>query len=99
MRLDKRTVIITGAASGIGRAIARRFAREGAAVVIADLREDPLEGGQPTQELIARDGGEARFVKADVASWGDVDGLVSDTVARYGRLDVCRLYSAQVAEN
>jgi NAD(P)-dependent dehydrogenase (short-subunit alcohol dehydrogenase family) len=88
MRLDKRTVIITGAASGIGRAIARCFAREGAAVVIADLREDPIGGGEPTHELITRDGGKARFVQADVARWGDVDGLVADTVARDGRLDV-----------
>ncbi len=88
MRLDKRTVIITGAASGIGRAMARRFAREGATVVIADLREDPLGGGEPTHELIARDGGEAHFVKADVASWEDVEELVGDTVARCGRLDV-----------
>lgn len=88
MRLDKRTAIITGAASGIGRAMARRFAREGATVVIADLREDPLGGGEPTHELITRDGGEAHFVRADVASWEDVEALVGDTVARCGRLDV-----------
>ena len=88
MRLENRTAIITGAASGIGRAMARRFAQEGASVIIADVREDPLEGGEATHALISRDGGEARFVKADVACWSDVEGLVQDVVAQHGRLDV-----------
>jgi NAD(P)-dependent dehydrogenase (short-subunit alcohol dehydrogenase family) len=88
MRLQDRTAIVTGAASGIGRAIARRFAGEGARVIIADVRADPIEGGKPTHDLITAKGGEARFVKADVAIWEDVERLVQDTVAQYGRLDI-----------
>ena len=88
MRLAGRTAIITGAASGLGRAIARRFAAEGAQVVIADLGETPREGGPPTRELIAEAGGRAEFVRCDVSLWDDVDALVAGTVARHGRLDV-----------
>ena len=86
--LDGNVAIVTGASSGIGRAIALRFASEGARVVAADLRADPIEGGEPTCECIARTGGEALFRRTDVSAWSDVDALVGGTVARYGRLDV-----------
>lgn len=88
MRLESKVAIVTGAASGIGRAIARRFAAEGAVVVIADVIEAPREGGTPTLEQMAEAGGRAEFVETDVASWAAVDALVSDVVARHGRLDV-----------
>ncbi len=88
LRLAGRTAIVTGGSSGIGRAVALRFAREGAHVVVADLTEQPLEGGAPTAEAIAAAGGDGRFVACDVTSWDQVDALVGDTVARHGRLDV-----------
>jgi glucose 1-dehydrogenase len=82
-RLRGRLAIVTGSASGLGRAIALRFAEEGATVVVSDVRRDPREGGEPTHELIG-----AEFVEADVSRWDDVDRLVSGAVERHGRLDV-----------
>lgn len=86
--LAGKIAVVTGASSGIGRAIAANFAAEGAVVVIADVTVQPLEGGEPTLDLIARSGGTAFFEKTDVASWDDVDALIGKTVARHGRLDV-----------
>ncbi len=86
--LAGKVAVVTGASSGIGRAIAVSFASEGANVVIADLGEEAVEGGEPTAKIIARAGGSAVFHRADVGSWGDVDVLIGSTVARYGRLDV-----------
>ncbi len=76
---------MTGGASGLGRAIALRFADEGASVVVGDVRRDPREGGQTTEELL---GAHGLFLQANASRWDDVDRLVSTAVARYGRLDV-----------
>jgi glucose 1-dehydrogenase len=86
--LAGKVAVVTGASSGIGRAIAVSFASEGAAVVIADITEKPVEGGEPTLEVISRAGGTASFQKTDVGSWDQVDSLIGATVARHGRLDV-----------
>jgi glucose 1-dehydrogenase len=87
-QLDGKVAIVTGASSGIGRAIAIGFASEGATVVIADVNPEPVEGGESTLELITGAGGQALFVKTDVGRWEDVDALVTQAVARHGRLDV-----------
>jgi glucose 1-dehydrogenase len=86
--LAGKTAIGTGASSGIGRAIALRYAEEGAEVVLADVREDPIEGGETTLALLGRAGRSAFFVKTDVSRWDDVDALVGRTIDRFGRLDI-----------
>lgn len=76
---------MTGGASGLGRAIALRFAAEGAHVVVGDVRREPREGGLPTEELLGERG---LFLEADASRWDDVDRLVTAAVERRGRLDV-----------
>jgi NAD(P)-dependent dehydrogenase (short-subunit alcohol dehydrogenase family) len=83
-RLIGKVALVTGAGSGIGRASARAFAREGAKVVVSDIIVD---GGQETVRLITNAGGEALFLKADVSQAREVEALVQQTVATYGRLD------------
>jgi NAD(P)-dependent dehydrogenase (short-subunit alcohol dehydrogenase family) len=84
-RVDGKVAIVTGAASGIGRATARLLAREGAKVLVADI--DP-EGGRETVDGISRDGGQAEFVETDVSQADQVQAMVARAVARFGRLDV-----------
>lgn len=92
-RLEGRVALVTGAASGNGRAIALRYAREGACVVCADIREDPdtttrEDVGEPTNELASREGGRATFVRCDVTSGADVEAALGVAFELYGRLDV-----------
>ena len=78
--------LVTGAASGIGRACAIRFGREGAAVVVSDL-ESSRAGGEETVRLIEEAGGTAEFFPCDVARADDNEALVARVVERFGRLD------------
>lgn len=84
-RFSGRVALVTGAASGIGRAAARLFAQEGAKVVVAT--DANITGAEETCGFIAELGGEACFVKCDVSKEADVQALVEECVRRYGRLD------------
>jgi NAD(P)-dependent dehydrogenase (short-subunit alcohol dehydrogenase family) len=86
-RLTDSVAVVTGGASGIGRAIALEFAAEGATVVVADRTETPREGGTPTHERIQADGGEAVFARTDVGNPGDLEDAVA-TATEFGPLDV-----------
>ena len=88
MRMQGRSVIVTGGASGIGKAISLRLAAEGANVAVFDLQRQPLEGGEDVLTAVEALSGNAIFVQADVSRWRDVDRAVSTTVAEFGRLDV-----------
>ena len=85
MRLEGRAAVITGAGQGIGAAIARLFAAEGARLALADMRSGPAEG--LVAEIRAA-GGEALFVQADVTSDNDCRGMVEAAVDMYGGLDI-----------
>lgn len=84
-RLDRKVAVITGAASGIGRGTALCLAREGAAIVTADLNS---QGGERVVGEIAAAGGRAVFQHADVSSEPDIKALVERAVREYGRLDI-----------
>ena len=84
-RLAGKVALITGAGSGIGRATAVLFAKEGAAVMVADFMPD---GGRETVKLIEDVGGRAAFVEADVTKSADVQRMVKSAVDSFGRLDI-----------
>jgi NAD(P)-dependent dehydrogenase (short-subunit alcohol dehydrogenase family) len=83
-RLEGRVALVTGGGSGIGRASAMAFAREGARVVVSDV---DLGGGEETVRLIEEHGGESTFVLGDVSDGEQVAQLVAATLDRFGRLD------------
>lgn len=85
MRLNDKVAIVTGAASGIGRAIALAFAREGARVMVADIN---AEGGAETVRQIEDLKGTASFVETDVAESEAIADLVEQTTGRFGKLDI-----------
>lgn len=88
--LQGKVCLVTGASSGIGRAIALGYARAGAKVVVSDLHIEARPGGVPetTVATIRREGGEACFVACDVTRHDDGRDLVVQAVQHYGRLDV-----------
>jgi NAD(P)-dependent dehydrogenase (short-subunit alcohol dehydrogenase family) len=84
-RFQGKAALVTGAASGIGRAAARMFARDGASVIVAT--DANIAGGEETVRLIKEAGGQAAFVKCDVTVAADVEAMVARAVELYGRLD------------
>jgi dihydroanticapsin dehydrogenase len=85
MRLQGKVAIVTGSASGLGRAMAILFAQEGAQVVIADIN---VAGGKETLDMIQQAGGEAAFVETDVTKSQECKRMVEAAVERYGKVDV-----------
>lgn len=83
--LEGKVALVTGGGSGIGRAAAIVFAREGAKVVIGDVGE---EGGDETVTMIKEADGEAMFVKTDVSKADQVKALIDETIKTHGRLDI-----------
>ena len=93
-RLQGKIALITGGSSGIGRAAAQLFSREGAKVVIADIN---VEGGEETVRSISDAGGEAHFVRTDVSKSAEVEALIRKIIEMYSRLD-CAFNNAGVLE-
>lgn len=85
MLLQGKVAVITGSTSGIGRAGAIAFAREGASVIVSGRNK---ERGGEVVELIKKQGGKAHFVTADMMVPGDIERLAKETVASFGRLDI-----------
>lgn len=85
MRLENKVAIVTGAASGFGEAIARRFAQEGACVIVSDVNDN---AGRPVTDAINEAGGTASYVHADVTDADDVAGMVAEAEGAYGGLDI-----------
>ncbi|HMS70254.1 MAG TPA: SDR family oxidoreductase [Saprospiraceae bacterium] len=83
--MKNKVVIITGAASGIGKATAKLFAKHGASVVISDIQE--AEGKATTENIIAN-GGKASFIKTDVSRPEEMEALVNFAIKTYGKLDI-----------
>jgi len=85
MEIKGRAAVVTGAASGIGRATSQRLAREGASVIVADIDE---AGGAETVKLIEAAGGRAHFVRTDVTSESEARRMLETAVQKFGRLDI-----------
>ncbi|MDG6926612.1 MAG: SDR family oxidoreductase [Nitrososphaerota archaeon] len=84
-RLGGKVAVVTGSGQGIGRGIARLFAREGAKTVVVDMNE---AGAKETAGLIQKDGGEAMALKANVLSAAEVKSVVDQVIGKYGRIDI-----------
>ena len=91
--VEGKVALVTGGGSGIGRQACLVFAREGARVVVCDVA---VEGGEGTVGQIEQAGGQATFIRADVAQAAEVEALVAKTVETYGRLD-CAYNNAGIA--
>lgn len=85
MKLEGKVAIITGAASGVGKAIAELYAKEGAHVVICDMNK---EAATSTADAITKDGGHALAVEANVSKQQDIDNLFEQTLEKFGTVDI-----------
>src|SRR5690625_1139600 len=85
MKLEGKVAVITGAASGIGKEIAKLYAQEGASVVISDLNE---KGALEVVEKIENENGKAIAVAANVTKQADVDYMIDQAIKTYGKLDI-----------
>ncbi|GIT72599.1 MAG: hypothetical protein Ct9H300mP28_24130 [Pseudomonadota bacterium] len=85
MRLENKRAIITGAGTGIGRAIAERFSQEGAKVMVAEIEEP---GGNQTVERILKSGGTAFFQQTDTSLEDSIQSMVERTVSEFGGIDI-----------
>ncbi|WP_042149734.1 SDR family oxidoreductase [Paucisalibacillus sp. EB02] len=85
MKLQDKVAIVTGAASGMGKAIAKIYAREGAKVIVADLN---LDGAEEVVKGITENGGVAKAVQVNVAKQEDIDNMIDIAVAEFGTLDI-----------
>ena len=99
MRLENKRAIITGAGTGIGRAIAERFSQEGAKVMVAEIEEP---GGNQTVERILKSGGTAFFQQTDTSLEDSIQSMVERTVSEFGGIDIvvnnCLLYTSDAAD-
>lgn len=96
MRLRDQVAIVTGGGHGIGRAVAKGFAEEGATVVLADI---DAKHGEATCQEIFDEGGKARFIATNVADRASVEAMVKATVDEYGRIDILVNNAAILGEN
>lgn len=90
-RLQDKVAIITGASGGIGRAIALRYASEGAHVVVSDISDSSRTVGeqqQKTHEIVESMGRKSMFIKTDVTDSASVDALIAQVAEKFGRLDI-----------
>ena len=95
-RLDGKVAIVTGAATGIGRATAELYAEEGASVVVADIRQEEAEA---VSAIICAGGGESIFVKTDVSRSEDLEQLIATTNSHFGRIDVVTANAGVLGRN
>lgn len=88
MNFEDRTAIVTGGASGIGRAIALKLSKEGANIVIADVEKEPALYDEPTNELIEEKQGNAKFIQTDISDKESVRDMVYEAAETYGSIDI-----------
>ena len=94
--LKDKVAIVTGAGAGIGRAVASEFAKEGARVVIAELRED--KAAEAAAEIRAETGGDVLAIRTDVRSEDEIKAAIAKTIREYGRIDILVNNAAKILQ-